>query len=466
MAEPQIRYCTTTDGVSIAYYAMGEGDTLLITSTVVYSSLRYSSLYMPEYARTGEGLGRGMRVVRYDSRGTGMSDRSALDFSLEARIRDMDATVAKLGLTTFALLANSYGCLAAVEYAARNPERVSKLVLSLPVINGAAMRQRVRRWDSLRDMAHEEWEDYTNTMAAANVGYDQPELIQALAQRMRESMSPSAVQGSFEALGAIDVTPSLPKLTMPTLVMYRQLVSRVLTLEEAQAAASAIPDAELVQTTLEPGQFWSQADTEAVERFLGIEPEVGVSPAPGEPPARPRQVSAGLQTILFTDIEANTELLQRVGDDEWRHILRDHERITRGLLAEHGGNEIKTIGDAFMTSFTSASAALECAIALQQAFAAHNERPGAAVPHALRLRIGINAGEPIAEDDPEGRGDLFGTAVTTASRIQGLAKGGEILVSDVVRQLVAGKGFMFDDRGETVLRGFDDPVRIFAVRVG
>ena len=82
------------------------------------------------------------------------------------------------------------------------------------------------------------------------------------------------------------------------------------------------------------------------------------------------------------------------------------------------------------------------------------------------MRIGINAGEPIAEDDPDGRGDLFGTAVTTASRIQSLAKGGEILVSDVVRQLVAGKGFMFDDRGETVLRGFDDPVRIFAVRVG
>jgi class 3 adenylate cyclase/pimeloyl-ACP methyl ester carboxylesterase len=461
VAEPQIRYCTTTDGVSIAYYAMGEGETLLIASTVAYSNVRWPPLVFPEHHRNGQGIGRDMRVVRYDSRGTGMSDRSALDFSLEARIRDIDAVVAKLGLTTFAMAGNSYGCLAAVEYAVRNPERVSKLVLSLPVIDGAAMRQRVRRWDSLRDMAHEEWEDYTNTMAAANVGYDRPELIQMLAQRMREAMSPGAVQASNEALGAIDVTPSLPKLTMPTLVMYREAVARVITLEEAQAIASAIPDAELVQTTLEPGQFWSQADTEAVERFLGIEPEVGATPAPAEPPpARPRQVSAGLQTILFTDIEANTELLQRVGDAAWRDILRNHERITRGLLAEHGGTEIKTIGDAFMTAFNSASAALECAIALQQAFASHNLKPQSEVPHELRIRIGINAGEPIAEDD-----DLFGTAVTTASRIQSLAKGGEILVSDVVRQLVAGKGFMFDDRGETVLRGFDDPVRIFAVRV-
>ena len=207
--------------------------------------------------------------------------------------------------------------------------------------------------------------------------------------------------------------------------------------------------------------YLSDADDvwDAIAGFLGL---------PEHTPARePQRTPDGaLQIILFTDIEANTELLQRVGDTAWRDILRDHERITRGLLAEHGGTEIKTIGDAFMTSFNSASAALECAIALQQAFAAHNEQPRAAVPHALRLRIGINAGEPIAEDDPDGRGDLFGTAVTTASRIQSLAKGGEILVSDVVRQLVAGKGFMFDDRGETVLRGFDDPVRIFAVRVG
>jgi class 3 adenylate cyclase len=311
-------------------------------------------------------------------------------------------------------------------------------------------------------MAHEEWEDYTNTMAAANVGYDQPELIQTLAQRMREAMSPAAVQAFFEALGAIDVRPSLPMLKLPTLVMFREgLAMQALTLEDAQAVASAIPSAELVTTTVAPGESWSQADTDAIERFLGIEPEVGATPAPAEPPpARPRQVSAGLQTILFTDIEANTELLQRVGDAAWRDILRNHERITRGLLAEHGGTEIKTIGDAFMTAFNSASAALECAIALQQAFASHNLKPQSEVPHELRIRIGINAGEPIAEDD-----DLFGTAVTTASRIQSLAKGGEILVSDVVRQLVAGKGFMFDDRGETVLRGFDDPVRIFAVRV-
>jgi class 3 adenylate cyclase/pimeloyl-ACP methyl ester carboxylesterase len=467
VAEPQIRYCTTSDGISIAFYEMGAGEPLLIATTVVYSNVRYPAFFLPEYQRTGEGIGRGMRVIRYDGRGTGMSDRSSLDFSLEARLRDIDSVVAKLGLTSFALAATTYGCLCAVEYAARNSDRVSKLVLSNPVVDGKNMRGRLGKWDSLRDMANEEWEDYTNTMAAVNVGYDQPELIKQMAQRMREAMSPAAVQATFDGLGDIDVTPSLERLTMPTLVMFRPLPSRTMTLEDAEAVSRTAPNATLVHTELAPGEYWSQAGTDAVERFLGVAPVDPVTPAatahPVDPPpqARPRPASAGLQTILFTDIEANTELLQRVGDAEWRGILRNHERITRGLLAEHGGTEIKTIGDAFMTAFGSASAALECAIALQQAFASHNATPQATVQHELRIRIGINAGEPIAEDD-----DLFGTAVTMASRIQALAKGGEILVSDVVRQLVAGKGFMFEDRGESVLRGFDDPVRIFAVRVG
>ena len=178
----------------------------------------FGVLPCPSTIATGEGIGRGLRVVRYDNRGTGMSDRSALDFSLEARIRDIDAVVAKLGLTTFAVAANSYGCLAAVEYAARNPERVSKLVLSLPVTNGAAdattrspvglpcatWRTRSGRTTRTR------WRRRTSDTIGRN-------LSSCMAQRMREAMSPAAVQAIFEALGAIDVTPSLRMLTMPTL---------------------------------------------------------------------------------------------------------------------------------------------------------------------------------------------------------------------------------------------------------
>jgi len=142
----------------------------------------------------------------------------------------------------------------------------------------------------------------------------------------------------------------------------------------------------------------------------------------------------------------------------------------REALKAHGGSEVKALGDGFMASFSSATRALECAIAMQRAFADWNAGVGAglappegaassAPTEAIRVRIGLNAGEPIAEQE-----DLFGTAVNLAARIAAKAEGGEILASDVVRQLVAGKGFLFADRGDVALRGFEDPVRLYEVR--
>ncbi len=158
-------------------------------------------------------------------------------------------------------------------------------------------------------------------------------------------------------------------------------------------------------------------------------------------------------TILFTDIEGSTALTQQLGDARARELFREHERITREALAAHGGSEVKTMGDGFMVSFGSAAGALDCAIAIQRALAAGE----------VKVRIGLNAGEPIAEADPDGRGDLFGTSVILAARIAAQASGGEILASNVVRELVAGRGFLFSDRGERVLRGFEDPVTVYEV---
>ena len=158
-----------------------------------------------------------------------------------------------------------------------------------------------------------------------------------------------------------------------------------------------------------------------------------------------------VRSILFTDIESHTSMMQRLGDAKGREVLREHERLTREALAAHGGAEVKTMGDGFMASFGSAQRALECAIALQRAFTSREGEP-------LRIRVGINAGEPIAEDD-----DLFGSSVIIAARTAAQAQGGEVLVTDVVRQLLAGKGFSFSDRGEVALRGIEDPVRLFEV---
>jgi class 3 adenylate cyclase len=185
----------------------------------------------------------------------------------------------------------------------------------------------------------------------------------------------------------------------------------------------------------------------AIRSFLGLDDtpaaEVG------------RTLSGGTRTVLFTDIVGHTEMMQRLGDDEGRDVLREHERITREMLKAHGGAEVKTMGDGFMASFASVTSAIDCAIALQRAFATHTE----SMPEPLHVRVGLNAGEPIEED-----GDLFGSTVIMASRIAAKAGAGEILIPEPLRHLLTGKSYVYADRGETMLKGFEDAVRLYEVR--
>jgi class 3 adenylate cyclase len=188
-----------------------------------------------------------------------------------------------------------------------------------------------------------------------------------------------------------------------------------------------------------------------VDEFLGVQP------APieaGSPPA-PSASESAFRTVLFTDLVGHTEMMQRLGDDRGREVLREHERITRDLLKRHGGAEVKTMGDGFMASFGSVTKAMDCAIALQRAFSARTE----SMTEPLHVRVGLSAGEPIEED-----GDLFGSTVILASRIAAKAGAGEILAPDTVRGLLSGKGFVFSDRGEFVPKGFEDAVRLYEVR--
>ncbi len=199
-----------------------------------------------------------------------------------------------------------------------------------------------------------------------------------------------------------------------------------------------------------------EAVLSAIEEFLApAKPTKPKKPKPAKQKKRKAAALSGLATILFTDMEGSAALTQRLGDAKAREVLRQHERMVREALKSHGGSELKTTGDGFMASFSSATKALECAIAMQRAFAAHNE----SAEEAILVRVGMNAGEPIAEEK-----DLFGTAVIEAARIAAAAKGGEILASNVVRELAKGKDFLFADRGEVALRGFDEPVRLYEVR--
>ncbi|MCJ7491195.1 MAG: adenylate/guanylate cyclase domain-containing protein, partial [Dehalococcoidia bacterium] len=249
----------------------------------------------------------------------------------------------------------------------------------------------------------------------------------------------------------IDVRPLLPRVTVPTLVIHLR-GDMVAPFESGRELATGIPGARFLPLDGRnhfplPNEPVTAAMGKAIYEFLGEGEE---APAAGGAPSRE---PGGLVTILFTDVEGSTVLTQRLGDANAREVLRNHERIVREALRAHGGAEVKAMGDGFMASFSSATRALECAIAMQRAFAAHDdEHPET----PIRVRIGLNAGEPIAEDE-----DLFGTAVQVAARVCARAQPCQILASNVVQELAAGKGFVFSDQGEATLKGLDKPVRLY-----
>ena len=444
--EPRIQYTHTADGVSIAFWSLGEGTGFVEMPTIPVSHIQME-WQIPEWRRWYEPLAQRRMVVRYDCRGAGLSDRDVSDFSLDAYALDLEAVVDRLGLERFALASPIHSGPVAIAYAARYPERVSHLMLwhSWAVTRDAASPQ-LRALAQLRDT---DWVVYSEAVAHTLLGWSEGEPAHRYAALLRESIVQETMKKALAAIGEFDVAAMLPQVRSPTLVLHRRQLSW-LSADIARGLASQIPDARLALLEGESGAIFlgdTRSVLRAITQFMGEGEEAA---AVAEPPA-----AGAFRTILFTDVEGSTALTQRVGDAKAREVLRNHERIVREALESHGGSAIKHTGDGIMASFPSATWALECAIAMQRAFAAHNE----SADEPIRVRIGLNAGEPVAEEE-----DLFGTAVNMAARVAAYAKGGEILVSDVVRQLVAGKGFLFSDRGDVVLRGFEDPVRLYEVR--
>ncbi|MBI1884860.1 MAG: adenylate/guanylate cyclase domain-containing protein [Chloroflexi bacterium] len=307
---------------------------------------------------------------------------------------------------------------------------------------------------------------FTETIASVFFGWAAGDVPRRYAALLRESQTHGEARRAAQSMASLDSRPFLSDVRAPTLICHHRGASLV-PIEVLRDLSSGIPNASLVVMEGETvaGDINSPQMREAVDEFL-----LGAASVPSVvPPLASATVDAAataggtFRTILFTDVEGSTAITQRLGDEGAREVLREHERIVREALKAHGGAEVKTMGDGFMASFASATKALECAIAIQKAIQEWNQtaRGEPVEPRAeeIRVRIGLNAGEPIAEAD-----DLFGTAVNMAARIAAKAEGGEILVSDVVRQLLAGKGFVFADRGEMPLKGFEEPVRLFEVR--
>ncbi len=450
--DQEIRFCKTSDGVRIAYAVTGQGPPV-VRSLGWFTHLE-REWETPLWRSLITGLSASHQLIRYDGRGTGLSDRNIERSTLEQWVCDLEAVVDAAGLQRFALLGMSQGGPTAIVYALRHPERVSRLILygswaKWPYPQGT---EEARAY-------------FSSILTLVRLGWDHPPTRQmfttifipgASADEMRwfnefqaASASPETAAGLLEAFSKTDVTEAATRLSVPTLVLHRR-DDKACPFEGGRELAAVIPGARFV--TLEgenhlylDGEEGIQTFFQAIDEFVEEEraPEKAATPA-------------GLVTILFTDMEGSTALTQRLGDAKAQEMLRTHNTIVRDAVKSQGGSEIKHTGDGIMASFSSATRAIDCAAAIQHAFAAHNESS----PEApIRVRIGLNAGEPVAEED-----DLFGTAVQLAARVCAKAEPEQVLVSNVVRELSAGKGYLFADMGDAVLRGFEDPVRLFALR--
>ena len=455
MDAPRIRYATTNDGHAIAYAVSGSGPPLISVPAPPdnHIGLEWDQ---PDRRAPIEAMGRFRSVVRFDGRGTGLSDREADDLSLAARVRDMEAVVQALGSPRFAVLTGGHGAQVAAAYAVAHPELVTHLVLVNPFVTGEEFLPPdiLMMW---RGILRTDFRMFTEALGAETFGWGKEEGTR-FGEYFRNCVSAEMAGRIYDEMSAIDLTGTLPLVQTPTLIIRTQ-ESGMSNPAAARRFAALIPGAKMAFAAGRPVEGATPEILTQAGEFLG-EDWSAPAPAPAAAP-RPRlREQSGLRIILFTDLEGHTEMMSRLGDAAGRGVLREHERITREALLEHGGSEVKTLGDGFLASFGSAQHALESAAQMQRAFAAWRpEGSPESGQQPLRVRIGINAGEPILEDD-----DLFGHSVIAAARVAAQAEGGEILVTNVVRELVAGKGFLLSDRGPLALKGLDEPVRVWQLK--
>ncbi len=447
----EIRFARSADGTRIAYATFGSGPPLVEVprwaQTIEWASCD------KEFERFYAKLAEFRRVIIVERRGTGASQRDVLNLSMEAHLADLDAVVEHANLTEFDILGSGDGAGVSIAYAARRPEKVRRMVLfaaygkysSEAQVAEARRRGQLTTAESIvsfTELVRHNWPTACRYIADMFFPNEPVTTRKQIARWWSEWVDADIAYKYLIFAGTLDVRNLLGEITRATLVLHRHNDETGHFEVLGREVAAGISDARFVPVDGDVGVHQYQHEQIIVEmrKFLGADP------------GNANALQGPLRTVLFTDLVGHTDMMSRLGDERGRAVLREHERITREVLKVNGGTEIKTMGDGFMASFGSVTKAVECAIALQRAFAEREGEP-------LNVRVGLNAGEPIEED-----GDLFGATVILASRIAAKAEGGEILVADTVRGLCSGKGFLFADRGEFVAKGFEEPVRVYEVR--
>jgi class 3 adenylate cyclase len=439
---PETRYARSGD-VHIAYQVVGDGPIDLVLVPGFVSCLE-ESWEDPDAARFLRRLASFSRLIRFDKRGTGMSDRvpdAALP-TLEQRMGDVRAVMDAVGAERAALLGASEGGPMSVLFAATYPERTIALVLygsyarrlwapDYPWGPTADERQR------FHEAIATQWgTPELNKFYAPTVARDE-RLSQVAARYMRRAASPGAALALVRMNAEIDIRDVLPTVKVPALVLARAGDPQS-PLGGNRYMAERIPGAKLIDLRGDDHPPWvddQDSVVKAIEEFLTGTHRV----------VEPDRV---LATILFTDIVGSTERAAAIGDRQWRALLGEHHAAVRRELGRFRSREIHTAGDGFLATFDGPARAVRCATAIGQAVQ----------PLGLEVRAGVHTGEIEIMD-----GDVGGIAVHIGARVASLAGPGEVLVSSTVKDLVAGAGLTFEPRGTHVLKGVPDEWRLFAV---
>jgi class 3 adenylate cyclase/pimeloyl-ACP methyl ester carboxylesterase len=448
ITEPEIRYLKTSDGVSIAYWTMGQGGTPLVLSSPLLFTHASFELRHPVLRPWYERLASKRMIVRYDHRGEGLSQRNVGPVSRSILVDDFAQLVDALRLDRFDMAGFNGPAMTHIAYAAAHPARIRRLVLwSAGEDNRGFWADQLR---AVLSLIETDWELFTETFTHVWLGWT-GDLAHEWAAFMRLAINQEDAAHLFSAIAQDDVRADLPLVKAPTLVMYEAEGRREFA-ESAAFIASTIPDARLLPLPhkLIPA-YESEPGTRAIENFLAdgtspMEPDISWRAAPRATPPHTR-----LSVIHKAHNADSTGLTQRKGDAAFRAKARELDVVLRERVRENGGSVIdaKTLGDGILATFAAASQAIAAALSFE------NE----ARTIGLSLHVGVHAGDVMREQD-----NIFGGAVNIVARISALSAPGEVLVSDVVRALArTSAGVAFEDRGEHELKGVSEPQRVYAV---
>jgi len=438
---PDVSYARSGD-VAIAYQVIGEGPPDIVFVRGITGDL-LSTWEQPLLVRHVEGLAECGRVLMIDKRGTGLSDRPREVQSAESTMDDVRAVIDAVASERVVLWTGANATGVGVLFAATYPDRCAGLVLFDPRVKGT------RTADYPWAPTEEEWRA---ELAGVRAGWGERPFLEKLARdlapevagdprfldwfvwHMRRSLSPGAATTVVRAAMELDVSDVLSAIRVPTLIMPRPAQPG-----PGHYAAKRIRDATVVELPPLQGFYtWVDDDVHratmaATRDFIaGLDGRTGAERV--------------LATVLFTDIVGSTELASRLGDAAWRELLQRHHTTVRRELARFQGRELDTAGDGFFAAFDGPARAVRAALEIREALR----------PLDLEIRAGVHTGECEVSE-----GKVVGVAVSIGARIASLATPGEVLVSSTVKDLVAGSGLRFEDRGEHQLKGVDAPWRVF-----